>query len=224
MKLFYLTSEEHGLQALRNWRIKLSLFHDLNDPFELYAAALNDAKHRTQFRRFRDYVSENFGLICFSKQWKNPVLWSHYGDKHRGVALEVQVPPSHVCKVVYTPRRILLDVDAAMKRGSFSLEDAYRLATTKFQHWMYEDERRVFVPLSDRLIVREGNLHFHPFDANMFVSGMVLGSASTLTSETIAEHLQMGRSISVTRTRLAFNSFTIVRQKRQRVEFISGKR
>lgn len=222
MKLFYLTSEKYGLQALRNSRIKLSLFQDLNDPFELYAAALTDSRNRVKFRQFKDWVAERYGLICFSKNWRNPVLWSHYGDKHRGLALEVDVSSREVCKVSYSPERILVDFEAAIKRGSFSIDDGYRLATTKFNHWKYEDERRIFVSLSDQSVQREYGFHFLPFSASVRLTGVVLGAASTLSSAKIARNLLPEREVTVTRTRLAFNTFTVVRQKRLSIERVTG--
>ncbi len=222
MKLFHLTSEKYGLQALRNWRLKLSLIQDLNDPFELYAAALTDPRYRAKFREFKNHVSKSYGMICFSRHWSNPVLWSHYGDRHQGIALEIDVQRADVCKVIYSPARIFVDVEAAMKRGSFLKEDAYRLVRTKFQHWQYEDERRVFVSLSDRSIACDKGLHFYPFGAQVVVTGVILGAASTLSNETIAQNLQLGRTISVTRTRLAFESFTVVRQRRLSTETVAG--
>lgn len=222
MKLFYLTSAKHGLLAMRNQRIKLSRFHDLNDPFELYAAALKNPRHRAKFRKFKDWVADRFGLVCFSTNWRNPVLWSHYGDKHRGVALELEVEKSEVCKVVYTPNRVFIDVEAAMTRGTFLATDAYRLATTKFKHWEYENERRIFVPLDKEPIEREKGHYFVPFNDRLRLTGIVVGAACSLSTKTIARNLPSEGQVTVTTARLAFTTFRIVRQRRASIELVTG--
>jgi len=222
MKLFYLTSAKYGLLAMRNQRIKLSRFQDLNDPFELYAAALTDPRHRTKFRDFKDWVDRRFGLVCFSTNWSNPVLWSHYGDKHRGVALELEVEKSDVCKVTYTPNRVLINVEAAMKRGTFLVTDAYRLATTKFKHWEYEDERRIFVPLDKEPVERDKSHYFVPFNGRLRLTGIIVGAACPLSTKRIARPLSSDSQAAVTRARLAFSTFRIVRQRLAPIETVTG--
>jgi hypothetical protein len=42
MRLYYMTSADIGLIILRERRMKLSLYNELNDPFELLSHALGD--------------------------------------------------------------------------------------------------------------------------------------------------------------------------------------
>ena len=49
----------------------------------------------------------NRGVLCFSRGWHNPLLWSHYGDKHRGVCLGFDVPNAHIVHVSYNSSRLL---------------------------------------------------------------------------------------------------------------------
>jgi hypothetical protein len=48
-----------------------------------------------------------------------------------------------------------------------------RLLVTKFQHWSYEEEVRIFVPLSKA--TREGALHFYPFGEDLRLREVILG-------------------------------------------------
>ena len=215
-------STKRGLPAIRNQRIRLSRFHDLNDPFELYAAALNNPRHRAKFRMFKDWVAERFGLVCFSTNSRHSVLWSHYGDKHRGVALELAVASKEVNQVEYTPNRIFIDVEAALVRGTFLEEDAYRLAATRFAHWIYEDERRIFERLDGSTIQRDKGHFFIPFGDGLRRTGIAIGAACRLSTKTIARNLPRKCAITVTRTRLSFRTFKIERQRRAPTEIVRG--
>jgi len=45
------------------------------------------------------------GVMCFSSTWKNPVMWSHYADQHRGICLGFEVPDVYRKKIKYVARR-----------------------------------------------------------------------------------------------------------------------
>ena len=50
-------------------------------------------------------MSDRFGLLCFTKHWRNPVLWSHYADTHRGLCLGFEVDDTVSVRVRYTAKR-----------------------------------------------------------------------------------------------------------------------
>jgi hypothetical protein len=91
MRLFHFLSSQYALQALARQQLKVARINELNDPFELFCADMRDANARKAFRRFKDQVSAKFGLVCFSRSWRNPLLWSHYADRHRGAAIQVEL-------------------------------------------------------------------------------------------------------------------------------------
>jgi hypothetical protein len=208
VKLYHLTSCEYGLLALKNQRLKIARIDQLNDPFELLATGLSNKSHRKKLLQFKNWVAEQYGVLCFSRSWKNPVLWSHYGDRHSGVALEFEVHDDDVNEVTYSPNRTLLDVDGAISRGSFSQQDALSLATTKFEHWQYEDEVRVFCSLKDS--INEGQLFFQEFSERLKLTSVVKGAMCKLTEKQISQNLPAGSEIHVVKSRLAFKTFTIV--------------
>lgn len=84
-------------------RIKISRFDDLNDPFELLAAQLRSKDVRKAFGALRDHMCANRGVLCFSRGWHNPLLWSHYGDKHRGICLG-SMCPMRISSMFHTTR------------------------------------------------------------------------------------------------------------------------
>src|SRR5687767_14278862 len=91
MRVYHLSNAEFALSNIALRRIKISRFSDLNDPFELLGANLKDKNYREAFRLTRDELHNDKGLLCFSRSWGNPVLWSHYADKHRGICLGFDV-------------------------------------------------------------------------------------------------------------------------------------
>ena len=220
MNVFHLTATKYALMAMRNQRLKVARIDELNDPFELFSAALTEKNYRRKFRQFKEWAAQRYGLLCFSRTWKNPVLWSHYADRHRGVALEFRIPDDDISEVNYTPKRVLLDVDKALQRGTFTQDDAFSLATTKFKHWKYEDEVRVFCSIAD--CQREEGLVFEPFTQRLCLVGVVIGPACTLSTQEVAQSLPPNREISVTRARLAFGSFNVVRNKEHPIEIVCG--
>jgi hypothetical protein len=118
------------------------------------------------------------GLLCFSADWTNPVLWSHYAAKHRGICLGFDLKRNRAELVRYEDERILaqlgdppnpVNLDPALQR---------LLLCTKFRHWQYESEHRVFVPLKNTLA--DGPLHFVPFDPELQLREVILGPLHTL--------------------------------------------
>lgn len=83
MRLFHFLSAEYALQALERQRLKVARIGELNDPFELFCADMRDPVARRGFRVVKDRMSANFGFLCFCRNWRNLLLWSHYADRHR---------------------------------------------------------------------------------------------------------------------------------------------
>lgn len=105
VRAYHLLSSEHALSDLRYRRLKIAQLDDLNDPFDLWALAQPDPELRKALRGFRRDVAQKFGMVSFSMTWQNPLLWSHYGDRHRGIALGFDLDPAKAKKVSYVEER-----------------------------------------------------------------------------------------------------------------------
>jgi hypothetical protein len=220
LRAFRFLSAKHALQALRRQEIKVSHFDDLNDPFELYGVNLADRRHRRTFHEFKRWASGRFGLLCFCRRWRNPLLWSHYGDRHKGVALEFELDDDLVSEVRYSPYRLRLDIEKALARGSFTEQEAYEMAITKSAHWRYEEEVRVFCELP-QCIKRDGLL-FEPVGEKLQIVGLVLGPLCALSADDVENALPKGRHIRMICSRLAFTSFNVIPNRAKR-QFVYGK-
>lgn len=206
-------SAQWGLEAIRRKRLKIARFADLNDPFELLGANLTDKVRRVAFRGWKDQMNERYGILCFSDTWRSSLLWSHYGDKHRGLCLGFDLPDEKAVKVRYRKSRL------AVTEGNLDEAKVMQFLSTKSDEWRYERETRVVVQL-DQPDPLDGNYFadFGSSEGNLALREIVVGSLATVTrDELTAEMEQAGLaegSIELLKARLAFRSYSIVKDRR----------
>ena len=111
MRAYHLVNEQFGMDDLVKKRLKIATLKDLNDPFELFAVSLTDSAVRRAFRKMKDELSRTRGLLCFSRDWHNPVQWSHYADRHWGLCLGFDVSDESVGSVTYSSKRIAARIE-----------------------------------------------------------------------------------------------------------------
>jgi len=206
VRAYHLTSAVHAVNAIALQRLKVSRLSDLNDPFEFLGLMWRDLRDRPKIQALKDEIDAQTGLLCFSENWINPVLWSHYADKHRGICLGFNLLRSESKPVTYQPERIASS-SAKPLPASSALEE--KLLFTKFEHWHYESERRVRVPLSGAL--PEGPLYFKPFGTDLALTEVILGDACTLSLDALRTLVRGVDPSAVTfRARLAGKSYNVV--------------
>lgn len=87
-----------------------------------------------------------------------------------------------------------------------------KILTTKFSHWRYEDEVRLFVRLE---VPDPCGLYFKPFDADLRLREVIVGAASTQSRRDISDAVGAHVSdVTVRKPRLAFRTFRVVEQRR----------
>jgi hypothetical protein len=146
MRVFQFMTAAHALDNLRKGRVKVSFLSDMNDPFELLGTSLGSAAHRTAFRQWKQHMNAICRVLCFSRSWSNPVIWSHYAEKHRGVCLGFDVPDDCLLEVGYSTGRLEVQLERDLQDdGTVTTEFSRKLLTTKFEDWRYEDEVRMFL-------------------------------------------------------------------------------
>src|SRR5438552_4983431 len=121
MIVYYLTTAQFAVNNIALQRVKIARFSDLNDPFELLAVNLADRKSRSVFREAKERVNEETGVICFSTNWKSLLMWGHYADRHRGMALGLDIPNHLLKSVRYEDRLTKATIDVRKKRPSTAL-------------------------------------------------------------------------------------------------------
>lgn len=209
LRAYYLTSSEFAISNIALGRLKVSRFSDLNDPFELLALRNSDPQVRSFTRSLREQYDQSTGLLCFSKNWISPTLWSHYAAKHRGVCLGFNVDRNTLLNVDYADERVLESRPGASGPPSASEDLLKKLSQTKFRHWEYEQETRMLIPLNT--VVREGGLFFKDFGPDLSLAEVILGPLCELPLSGIRAMVSTVRpGVVVFRSRLAWNSFSVV--------------
>lgn len=212
MRLYYFTSAEFGISNIALRRLKVSRFHDLNDPFELLAVNIGERESRAPVRAARDRLNEGSGLICFSRTWSNPLLWGHYAAKHSGICLGFDVEDHRVEPVIYAKEPMKIPVDPKTGEPKFSVDIVNRLKRTKFADWKYEDEVRLFLFLDEAQL--EGGLHFLPFGADLVLREVLLGPRCTVPLDGVRRLVAASSPrVSVVKTRIAYQSFNVVEHR-----------
>lgn len=211
MRVFQLMPAHFALENIRNRRLKVSLLEDLNDPFELLGVRLERSGHRQVIRQWQRHMAKISRLLCFSRKYTNPVLWSHYADKHRGMCLAFDVPDRFLSEVTYAPARLEIDFELETKNPSgVSTETVQRLLTTKFVDWQYENEVRMFVRPEE--VVNDGGLQFYPFGDDLSLRDVYLGPRCTVTPKQVRDAFRPeDERALVNATRLAFKSYHVIR-------------
>ncbi len=211
MRVYKFLNAKFGVEALEFCRLKVSRIGDLNDPFELLGVNLSDRELRTAFIAMKNALAEDRGLLCFSKRWWNPVLWSHYADSHRGLCLGFDVPDNLLIKVSYTTKRA---APATLSSNQQTVKERAmkKILATKFQHWSYEEEVRLFVGLEDK--DRRSEHYFFDFSDQLKLAKIIVGAESAISRRELAAVLgEQNAHIERLKARPAFTSFSVVRNK-----------
>lgn len=213
IRLYHITSTEYAINNIALSRMKVARFSDLNDPFELTAVSFRDKLVRKTVLDFKGAHDQQTGLLCFSADWTNPVLWGHYGEKHRGICLGFNLKRVQTHKVKYEADRIpaRLGMQGDLPKIDENLKNL--LLCTKFEHWAYEEEYRVFVPLNKA--DKEGMLYFWKFGQLLDLAEVILGPRCNVSLKSVRQLTEAHHPHVVTfKARPAFKFFKVVPDKR----------
>jgi hypothetical protein len=213
MKLYYLTSADYAVSNIALRRLKISRISDLNDPFELLAADLTDKEFRRAIKSWKRELNKTTGLLCFSESWRNPVLWGHYGDRHRGICLGFDVPEKDTMPVNYSNSRVKIKFKNNDPKQGLSKDFVNELLRTKYEHWVYEKERRIFIEL-DETTKENGNFFFQ-YPELLSLSEVIIGPHCEIPKKQIEElTLKTHGPIRIIKARLGFENFEVVIDQR----------
>lgn len=225
MRLYYLTAQEWAEKILREQQFKLSTFHESNDPFELQAASIKNRRARRIYRdTIYEHWSKNLAMLCASTEWHSPVMWAHYGDKHRGVCIGFDTTDAvEVSKVTYEPDRLDGLLDPIGLGQLLTKEQVMAVLTTKFKDWEYEREWRIFAGGRERDADGKSYIAFQP---NLILREVILGVRCEASVRDFAALVNNPiQPVEVFKARAAFDSFRIVRQKQVKPIIVKpGKR
>jgi DUF2971 family protein len=207
MCVYKFLSVKFALKDLAERRIKLSEFGDMNDPFELMGSQWADPF----VDRLLTSYAQNLGVLCFSKNWCNPLLWSHYADKHKGICLGFDIPEGAGETPIYVDRRERLNPEILFEairtgRSQMAEQQIPRKLLLKFEDWRYEDEVRLFARLDGKPV----DFSYFDFGTNMVLCEVIAGPRCTVTKKKIEGKLNgYSGSVSIIKAKLS-DSFQVI--------------
>jgi hypothetical protein len=134
-----------GLDNFKNFvdiilknRLYASQYKDLNDPMEGQYYYQSGELNRT----IRDKIREEKGtlrVLSLSRVNNNQLMWSHYADGHKGIAIGVRIDNEK-----YDVQPIQYDGIATIRNSDYNGQTAREILSHKLEVWNYEEEERVF--------------------------------------------------------------------------------
>lgn len=212
---YHLLSSKYAIHDLERKMIRVNTLGTLNDPFELMPyLRYSTGRKIKHYMEVRKKISEEYGLLCFSRTWTQPLLWSHYADNHKGIALGFEISGYEVFDVDYDPNPIRkqfnLTSDSELNEKLF-----LELAKVKYHKWEYEEESRLLLKLKNCIKI-DGHF-FVQFGNNLKVKEVRLGSDydyRTNSSEYISK-LATDRGANVVPCRLERQGYKINKDGRK---------
>ena len=204
-RLYHFTSAEYAISDIVFKRLKIARFSKLNDPFEVLTRKASTFHQQRGFEELKGKFDSENGLLCFSEDWTDPVLWAHYGARQRGICLGFDIEEGFAKKVDYLNERF-----SAIEAESKTETDLLRLVLyTKYESWKYEREWRVVLKLTD--LALEGSLHFYNLDGRIGLAEVILGADCDLSPATVRDLISnLHPRVGAVRGRLGLGFFKIV--------------
>ncbi|WP_421863502.1 DUF2971 domain-containing protein [Parvibaculum sp.] len=195
---------------------------DINDPFEFRAIGTEDKSLRRSLEDWRNDLPASLGFVSFCHNRTNPVIWSHYADGYRGICLGFDVDDLYLYPVRYVTERVIMsEEEFSSALTDRSSKEISSLLATKFAHWEYESEKRVFYGLNEDEVIRDNGLYFAPFDDMFSLREIILGPnydpiSDTSLKKELRRVVSSVKGCSVKTARTAFKTFDIVFQQDKR--------
>ena len=212
MRVYYMTSAKWAEVILKERRLKLARFGELNDPFELSIIDARSRDTRRIAKLITDHFQNTIGVACFGAGWASPVMWAHYADKHFGVGLGFDVPDKLLTKIDYTDRKISVPFGPHLPRHGLTAELLNKVRMTKATDWSYEREYRVESELNVKDPIT--GLYYVDFGAQVELREIIIGHRCTWTVSAIRPMLgATTQPVRISKARPAFGKFEMIEDK-----------
>ncbi|WP_237666006.1 DUF2971 domain-containing protein, partial [Vibrio sp. V31_P5A7T61] len=170
-----------------NFLIRVSSKDSLNDPFEVnpsidfymdffdkvgYPGYLRGSKDKdvlhniletsTNYSKLNIHPLESLGVISFTEDKENLLMWSHYADQHKGFVIEFDIEHEFFSKTHFNGNefvgainRVLYRKERLKSLNEYMVEVYFH----KSDEWIYEKEHRLLVSLDavDRKFILKRN-------------------------------------------------------------------
>ena len=191
-RLYRYFPARYGVAAIENRELRVGRLAELNDPFEFMPGISHIAPNAPRnildqaLNFLVEHWKDSMGIISFASQIKDPVIWSHYAESHRGIALAFDFEKDDfLWEMDYPEMRPVIELgvfDNLEKKEQLHL--IKRILSAKAPSWKYEGEYRVFVELE--ACRASGGNYFRPIPDGI-LKEVILGIRCEV-SENYIEH------------------------------------
>jgi hypothetical protein len=187
IRVYRFMSADHAIASIALGRLKVSRVSELNDPYEMLPYK-RTGELTSALPVLKQFVDENFRFLCFSSDWRSPLLWGHYADRHRGVCLGFDMLREGIKRVDYRPER--LEISGTLNEMSTERKQEFAQELTRIKHedWRYEEEVRALIALEKTR--QESNLRFYPLDNNLRLSEVITGLECAIAVDELRTFVQ----------------------------------
>ncbi len=220
MRLYHYLETKWALDNIRRRRLKLSKIDDMNDPYEWKCVRSDDKPSQLALESTEQYIVEKYSASCFSRSWNNILMWSHYGDKHKGICLSFDVPDEFTRKVMYVgDLEVTGNLDALPTEEKKRIID--KLYETKYDGWSYEEEVRVNGRREE--MDEETGKYFVNFSEHLILKEVIAGARFPMTKRPIEDALQgYSENVRIVKACRSTTRFEIIVDERGFVDTFSS--
>ncbi len=206
VRVFKFLPSGYGLVAIQDRRLKISTFESTNDPFEFLPFDLSRRGYRWAVEQARKRLGNGNGMICFSGDWRSPVIWAHYAEGHGGMCLEFELADFIDTRTGGEPfGRPVNYIQHPFPFDDPPTGETYeRMVYTKFADWSYEKEVRVWTTATDK----DGDHYYMGFGHNLVLHRVLLGVGCPLAEAEIDRAVGPYASpVAIEKVRRSYNKF-----------------
>jgi len=200
-RVYKFLEKPFALKTLYERRFKISKLEELNDPFDLMPFDMSHPAVQQAMTGTRRDLGKKVGLICFSAKCTDPVIWAHYSGKHTGMCLGFDVPDPddpqqrRIERVQYVDESLQFPLDFKVLDVDGQNPIIKDMLYTKFKHWAYEEEVRLWAFVTDE----EDGMCYADFDHSVTkLAEVIVGAGCTTPKKAIERALEIGGFTDVT--------------------------
>ncbi|WP_170299157.1 DUF2971 domain-containing protein [Larkinella terrae] len=134
---------KYDKETLAKWYDRVSEFENLG-PKEEFVKSTPKKGFYTFVKNLFTGLRKNCGVCCFTSDPDNALMWSHYTESHKGIALGFNIMPVMQGGQFFIQPVDYLDQIIAQSYFTGNEETLRHLILTKSSIWSYEKEWRVF--------------------------------------------------------------------------------
>lgn len=136
-----------------NQRLYSGSFRNLNDDLEgqFFSAAFQEIKRV----RLNPKEKEHISVCSFSENYKNHLMWSHYADGHRGIAIGFEIDDS-----TYTIEKVNYNGLVNFNYLPNKFLDIKSVFLNKTKDFSYEEEFRIIIEKPDYVNIQIKEVFF----------------------------------------------------------------